>query len=105
MQKSFFILLAICHGSVLFGQQTRILGFNDSSTKVELSREKIFDDLISRENIGLTIRDLSSEPHNLGSPGSKVVAEKIEQKYREFGFDVRMDVYDVLFPVPKLRKL
>lgn len=105
MQKSFFIFLVICHGSLLFAQQTRILGFNDSSTKVELNREKIFDDLISRENIGLTIRDLSSEPHNLGSAGSKSVAEKIQQKYREYGFDVRMDVYEVLFPVPKLRKL
>jgi N-acetylated-alpha-linked acidic dipeptidase len=105
MQKSFFILLVICHGSVLYAQQTRLLGFNDSSTKVELNREKVFDDLISRQNIGLTIRDLSSEPHNLGSPGSKAVAEKIQQKYREYGFDVRMDVYDVLFPEPKLRKL
>jgi N-acetylated-alpha-linked acidic dipeptidase len=105
MQKSFFILWVICQGSALYAQQTRILGFNDSTTKVELNREKIFDDLISRENIGLTIRDLSSEPHNLGSEGSKKVAEKIQQKYREYGFDVRMDVYDVLFPEPKLRKL
>ncbi len=54
MQKSFLIFLVICNGSVLFAQQTRILGFYDSSTKVELNREKIFDDLISRENIGLT---------------------------------------------------
>ncbi len=48
---------------------------------------------------------MSSEPHNLGSAGSKSVAEKIQQKYRDYGFDVHMDVYEVLFPEPKLRKL
>jgi N-acetylated-alpha-linked acidic dipeptidase len=105
MQKGIFILMIILAGTTLYAQQDRISGFNDSSTKIELNREKAFDDLISRENIGLTIRDLSSVPHNLGSAGSKVVAEKIQQKFRDYGFDVRMDVYEVLYPEPKTRIL
>ncbi|MEJ0082074.1 MAG: PA domain-containing protein [Puia sp.] len=50
-------------------------------------------------------KDLSSVPHNLGSPGSREVAEKIQQKFRDYGFDVHMDIYQVLFPVPKVRIL
>jgi N-acetylated-alpha-linked acidic dipeptidase len=105
MQKGIFILMIVLAGTTLYAQQNRISGFNDSSTKIELNREKAFDELISRENIGLTIRDLSSVPHNLGSAGSKEVAEKIQQKFRDYGFDVRMDVYEVLYPEPKTRIL
>ncbi len=80
-------------------------GFTTAMRSEELKTEKAFDDQISRENIGKTIQDLSSDPHNLGSPGSKEVAEKIQQKFRDYGFDVHMDVYQVLFPVPKIRVL
>ena len=71
----------------------------------ELKTEKTFDDLISAPHIGETIRDLSSRPHHVGSPGSREVAEKIQQLFLSYGFNVRMDVYQVLFPVPKLRIL
>ncbi|HEY4937329.1 MAG TPA: hypothetical protein VII44_12145, partial [Puia sp.] len=105
MRKGFFVLLLVSLNTTLTAQQNRISGFNDSSAMEELKKEKAFDDLISRENIGLTIRDLSSVPHNLGSAGSKEVAEKIQQKLRDYGFETHMDVYQVLFPEPKIRIL
>jgi N-acetylated-alpha-linked acidic dipeptidase len=106
MSKGLLILLfALSVNNFLSAQTNQISGFSDSGTSEELKREKIFDELISRENIGLNIRDLSAVPHNLGSPGGKEVAEKIQQKFRDDGFDVRMDVYQVLFPEPKIRIL
>src|SRR5450432_3439781 len=105
MNKSIALIIFLLVNTQSRSQSTAISGFNDSSALEELKKEKDFDNLISRENIGLTIRDLSSKPHNLGSAGSKEVAEKIQQKYREYGFDVRMDVYQVLFPEPKIRIL
>jgi N-acetylated-alpha-linked acidic dipeptidase len=105
MRKGFFVLMFVSQYTILPAQQNRISGFNDSSAGQELKKEKAFDDLISRENIGLTIRDLSSVPHNLGSAGSKEVADKIQQKLRDYGFDTHMDVYQVLFPEPKIRIL
>jgi N-acetylated-alpha-linked acidic dipeptidase len=86
-------------------QSNRLLGFNDTSALEELKNEKAFDDLISRENIGRTIKELSSKPHNLGSPGSREVAEEIQQKFRDYGFETHMDIYQVLFPEPKIRIL
>jgi N-acetylated-alpha-linked acidic dipeptidase len=89
----------------LKAQSKRITGFTDSSTVTELNTEAAFDRSISTENIGHTIRELSAKPHNLGSPGSKEVGEKIEQRFRSYGFDTHMDVYLVLFPTPKKRIL
>jgi N-acetylated-alpha-linked acidic dipeptidase len=105
MLKILFLSLLVLSGISLQAQENIISGFSDSSSKSELKTEKAFDDQISRENIGLTIRDLSSVPHNLGSAGSKEVSEKIQQKFRDYGFDVHMDVYEVLFPSPKIRIL
>jgi N-acetylated-alpha-linked acidic dipeptidase len=105
MQKILCLVVAILAYMTSWCQTNHLLGFNDTSASAELIKEKAFDDLISRENIGRTIRELSSVPHNLGSAGSKEVAEKIQQKFREYGYETHMDVYQVLFPEPKIRVL
>jgi N-acetylated-alpha-linked acidic dipeptidase len=105
MRTGLVLLLIQFLYTFLPAQSIHLSGFYDSNALEELKREKTFDDLISRENIGKTIQDLSSVPHNLGSPGSREVAEKIQQKFRDYGFDVHMDIYQVLFPVPKIRVL
>src|SRR5882757_7103370 len=102
MQKGVFLFLMVLLNTMSWAQRTVLSGFNDSSAAEELRNEKSFDSFISRENIGAAIRDLSSVPHNLGSAGSKEVADKIEKKFRDYGFDVRKDVYQVLFPEPKV---
>ena len=105
MRKSIVLLIFVLANTYSRSQSIAISGFNDSSALEEVKKEKAFDDLISRENIGLTIRDLSSKPHNLGSAGSKEVAEKIQQKFREYGLETHMEIYQVLFPEPKVRLL
>ena len=105
MPKEFLFLLLLFASNISRSQSNQITGFSDSAAVNELKKEKAFDSLINRENIGLTIQELSSKPHNLGSAGSKEVAEKIQQKFRDFGFEVHMDIYQVLFPTPKIRIL
>jgi len=105
MHRGLLLFLIISVHGFLSAQSIHLSGFYDSNAIGELKIEKSFDEQISRENIGKTIQDLSSVPHHVGSPGSKEVAEKIQQKFRDYGFDVHMDVYQVLFPVPKIRVL
>ena len=105
MRQGFLILFFFFFRIILAAQPNQISGFSDTSALEETKKEKTFDELISPQNIGLTIRDLSARPHHVGSPGSREVAEKIQQKFREYGFNVRMDVYQVLFPEPKIRIL
>jgi N-acetylated-alpha-linked acidic dipeptidase len=86
-------------------QQKSITGFNDATAAKELQTEQAFDASLSAPHIGETIKELSAFPHNLGSPGSKAVAEKILQKYKSYGLDARIETYTVLYPTPKTRLL
>lgn len=106
MTKSSFLLAAIILLSVIgHAQHPRITGFTDSSDVAEFNTEAAFDQFVSAENIGHSIHDLSARPHHLGSPGSREVAEEIRQRFQQYGFETRMDVYQVLFPTPKKRIL
>ena len=67
--------------------------------------ESTFDGLISSENIGKTIKELTVKPHYLGSAGSKEVAENLLAKFKSYGWDAEIETYQVLFPTPKMRIL
>ena len=86
-------------------QQKTISGFTPASAAKELQTEQAFDASLSAPRIGETIKELAGFPHNLGSPGSKAVAEKILQKYKSYGLDAHLETYTVLFPTPKTRVL
>src|SRR6202008_2228856 len=85
--------------------QQKITGFTDATSTKELQTEQAFDAALSAPTIGETIKELSAFPHNVGSPGSKAVAEKILQKYKNFGLDAHIETYTVLYPTPKTRVL
>ncbi len=67
--------------------------------------EARFDALLSAQNIGNTIKELSAKPHFVSSPGSKEVAENILAKFKSYGWDASIETYQVLFPFPKVRLL
>jgi len=85
--------------------QKNISGFTAASAAKELKAEQTFDASLSAAHIGETIKELSAFPHNLGSPGSKAVAEKILQKYKSYGLDAHIETFTVLYPTPKMRVL
>src|SRR5690349_24307151 len=46
------------------------------------------------------MRFLSARPHHLGSPRDSVNAEWILQRFRDWGWDARIETFRVLFPTP-----
>lgn len=86
-------------------QQKTLMGFTPASSAKQMQTEQQFDKSISAVRIGETLKDLSAYPHHLGSPGGKVVAEKILAKFKSYGFDAHLQPYKVLFPTPKTRVL
>ena len=52
-----------------------------------------------------TMRRLSARPHHVGSPYDKENAEWLLAQFTSFGWDARMETFDVLFPTPKTRLL
>lgn len=85
--------------------QKTISGFTTESAAKQQSLEQQFDAQLSAERIGATIKELSAVPHHIGSPGGKAVAENILAKYKSWGWDARIETYQVLFPTPKTRVL
>lgn len=69
------------------------------------SLENRFDQLIKAQSIGENIKQLSAEPHHLGSAQGKRVAEAILEKYKKYGWNASIETYKVLFPTPKTRVL
>ncbi len=106
MNKLFFSVAAVCVSHAgLKAQFKTITGFTEKAATQQLIIERKFDANLSAANIGSTIKDLSSKPHSLGSPGSKAVAENISTRFKSYGFDVKIETYIVLFPTPKTRVL
>jgi N-acetylated-alpha-linked acidic dipeptidase len=55
------------------------------------------------KNIGEYMKRMSARPHHLGSEYDKDNAEWILSKFKDWGWDARIETYDVLFPTPKER--
>ena len=55
------------------------------------------------KNIGEYMKRMSARPHHLGSAYDRDNAEWILSKFKEWGWDARLETYDVLFPTPKER--
>lgn len=86
-------------------QNTTITGFAPAAVATQKQVEVSFDKQLSAENIGANIKIFSAKPHNIGSAGSKEYAELVQSKLRSFGFDTKIETYNVLFPTPVTRVL
>jgi N-acetylated-alpha-linked acidic dipeptidase len=103
--KKTIILGLITMAAFAQAQQKSITGFSETSAAAELKTEKAFDASLSAKQVGQNIKELSAIPHNIGSAGSKAVAEKILAKYKSYGLDAHLESFTVLFPTPKTRLL
>ena len=102
LSQSLLTLLLLSATSVY---SQNVLGFKSQSLAAQKEIEAKFDALISSKNIGETIEELTKKPHYLGSQGSKEVAENLLAKFKNYGWDANIEIYQVLFPTPKLRLL
>lgn len=64
-----------------------------------------FRELPEPARIRAAVERLSARPHHLGSPYDKDNAEWLAARFREYGWQVRLETFDVLFPTPRERVL
>ena len=106
MRSRPLLLLAVLATSTLFAQTTNdkpILGFTASNVAKEKALEAQFDAKMNRDNLRTWMQRLSARPHHLGSDYDRDNAEYIASLYRSFGFDTRIEEFQVLFPTPRKR--
>ncbi|WP_025145877.1 transferrin receptor-like dimerization domain-containing protein [Pedobacter jeongneungensis] len=106
MKKTFTLITAIQLLSLtLLAQERPISGFKTQNISIQRDIEQKFDAGLNKENIGVTIKELSANPHHLGSKGSKAVAESVLNKFKSYGWNAKIETYYVLFPTPKTRSV
>ncbi len=82
-----------------------LAGFSAQESKTEQEWEQKFRALPSVDNLRDSMKLLSAHPHNVGSMYDKNNAEWIASKFKEWGWDVHVETFDILFPTPKERVL
>ena len=82
-----------------------LLGYSGPSSALERGWERKFQDGISPANIRENMRRLSARPHHVGSAYDKDNAQWILSKFKEWGFDAKIETFTVLFPTPRDRLL
>ena len=82
-----------------------ILGYSTAAAAEQRGWERSFRQGVSADAIRENMRRLSARPHHVGSPYDKDNAEWILARFREWGFEAKIETFNVLFPTPKLRLL
>lgn len=77
-----------------------LLGFSAASSQAERALETKFDANLSKEAIRARLKDMSSQVNNVGSPHDKANAEASLAWLKSWGWDARIEVFDVLYPTP-----
>ncbi|MBS0334389.1 MAG: folate hydrolase, partial [Proteobacteria bacterium] len=62
--------------------------------------EAKFDAQIDPAELGRWLKLLAAEPNHVGSPHDKSNAEWMAAQFKAFGWDTRIETYDVLYPTP-----
>jgi len=84
-------------------EEPPLFGFGPAATKAERALEARFDAEIRRTDIHEWVQRLSSRPHHVGSAYGRANAEWMASLFRFWGYDTKIETYEVLFPTPKSR--
>jgi N-acetylated-alpha-linked acidic dipeptidase len=82
-----------------------LAGYTPQDAAQQRDWERKFQDGISADHIRENMRRLSARPHHVGSPYDKDNAEWLLARYKEWGYDAKIETFYVLFPTPKSRML
>ncbi len=104
--KHLFIGLSLVISTVGYAQNSsKIIGFSEKAATQQQKLEQQFDVLLSNKRIDQYVKELSAVPHHIGSKGGNEVVQNIYNKFKNWGWDVKIETYQVLFPTPQTRVL
>ena len=89
----------------LWAQSNPIMGFTKESSTNQLALEAQLDQMVNANNLDDWMKFMSARPHHVGSEYNKKVVDFMAEKFKEWGYDVRVEKFNILFPTPKVRLL
>ena len=82
-----------------------LLGFRAEAAAAQRAREAELDARVSPAEMREWMRRLTSRPHHMGSEWGRANAEWMRELFASWGYEARIERFDVLFPVPLERSL
>src|SRR5262245_50403924 len=79
----------------------KLLGFTTAHVARQLALEKRFDAQLDPADQRAWLERMSAEPNHVGSPHNRSNAEFLLEKFREWGWQARLESFSVLYPTPK----
>jgi len=67
--------------------------------------ESQYDSSLDASNLEEWMRYITSKPIYTGSPHNKETADWMVEQFESWGFETRLDTYQVLYPTPRIREL
>ncbi|MCU1229237.1 MAG: folate hydrolase [Acidobacteria bacterium] len=82
-----------------------LFGFTAPTAQKQRALERDFDAKLNPQNLREWMKRLTARPHHLGSDYDKANAEFIASLFRGWGYDTKIEEFEVLFPTPRTRVL
>ena len=82
-----------------------LIGFHPDRVAAQRDMEERADAWIAPEELLEWTRGMTPRPHHAGSPQAEANARWMVERFREWGFEARIETYHVLFPTPRRRSL
>tara|TARA_B100000900_G_scaffold386177_1_gene376434 strand:+ start:388 stop:2613 length:2226 start_codon:yes stop_codon:yes gene_type:complete len=86
-------------------QAQSLFGFDEDAASAQLALEEKFDASLSAAEQEEWLRILSRDPHHVGSAEGRAVVDFVAARFEEWGYEVEVTEYQVLFPSPRTREL
>jgi N-acetylated-alpha-linked acidic dipeptidase len=81
--------------------QETLLGFTAASSRLQEEAEDRFDAMLNQDNLRNWMEHMTARPQHVGSPQGKENAEFVAKLLESWGYDVEIEVFQVLFPTPR----
>ncbi|HYG64764.1 MAG TPA: M28 family metallopeptidase [Thermoanaerobaculia bacterium] len=100
-----FVLMAVVATGATDSNEQPLLGFSKAGAAEQRALESRFDAALRADNLREWMKRLAARPHPVGSPWGDENARFMLDLFRSWGYDARIEEFQVLFPTPKLRRL
>jgi N-acetylated-alpha-linked acidic dipeptidase len=77
-----------------------MLGFQSAAAANQQALEKRFDAELSANEMRDWLKRLAAEPNQVGAPHDKANAEFMLSLFKQWGWDARIETFNVLYPTP-----
>ena len=82
-----------------------LMGFEGTLVEEQRALESRFDAALDPADLRAWMKHLSARPHHVGSEWGEQNVRYLAELFRSWGYETRVETFDVLFPTPKLRSL